>query len=61
MTDTSISELQPSLWTREQLVTRLRGSRVFVRDLTSLMSHWPSGVHPEIERLDRDVNRTLES
>ncbi|RYC56222.1 hypothetical protein CHU98_g9982 [Xylaria longipes] len=47
--------------TRMQLLQRLRGSRVVVPDLQSMIAHWPSSQHPEVERLDEQVDRVLRS
>lgn len=47
--------------TREELVASLRGSRVTIPDLKFLMRHWPQGVHPDLERLEKDVQARLES
>lgn len=46
---------------REQLLALMRGARVRIPDMQRLMSHWPQGVHPEVERLDEDVKTTLGS
>ena len=46
--------------TREQLVTLLRGSSVTIPDMQDLMHHWPQGIHPEIEKLEEYVQKTLE-
>ncbi|KAH9998546.1 terpenoid synthase [Xylariaceae sp. FL0662B] len=46
---------------RTQLLRRLRGSRIEIPDLQCLMSHWPQGVSPDIERLNEDVENMLES
>ncbi|KAI1389854.1 terpenoid synthase [Hypoxylon trugodes] len=44
---------------REQLLKRIRGSHVTIPDLQSMISHWPQGVYPEVERLDDYVQETL--
>ncbi|KAI0143932.1 terpenoid synthase [Hypoxylon sp. NC0597] len=44
---------------REQLLMSIRGSRVVIPDLQSMISHWPQGTHPEVERLDEYVQKTL--
>ncbi|KAI1097855.1 isoprenoid synthase domain-containing protein [Jackrogersella minutella] len=46
---------------RRQVIESMRGSSVVIPDLQCLVSHWPSATHPEIERLEEDVFRTLES
>lgn len=61
MADLVVPVPPPNHWTREQLVTLLQGSRILIPDLRDLMSHWPSDVHPDIEKLEQDVERTLES
>ncbi|KAI1503050.1 terpenoid synthase [Biscogniauxia marginata] len=48
-------------YTRKQLVALIRGSRITIPDLELLMSHWPHGVHPDIDKLEQDVQRSLES
>ncbi|KAI1140476.1 terpenoid synthase [Hypoxylon sp. FL0543] len=47
--------------TREQLLLDIRGSRVIIPDLQAMINHWPQGTHPEIERLDEYVQKTLTS
>ncbi|KAI1505048.1 isoprenoid synthase domain-containing protein [Biscogniauxia marginata] len=47
--------------TREQLLARLKGSKVKIPNLKPLFSHWPQAVHLEIEKLDEYVQKTLES
>lgn len=59
--DTASSDSQGAVEEREQLLTLMRGARVRIPDMQCLMSHWPQGVNPEIERLDEDVMKTLES
>ncbi|KAI0544235.1 terpenoid synthase [Xylaria curta] len=46
---------------REQLLRRLRGSRCVIPDLQSMIAHWPSAQHPEVERIDREVDKALRS
>ncbi|KAK8113060.1 terpenoid synthase [Apiospora sp. TS-2023a] len=46
---------------REYVMTQVRGSRVRLPDFQSLLAHWPQGVHPEVDRLEQDVQRILES
>ncbi|KAI0833178.1 terpenoid synthase [Hypoxylon sp. FL0890] len=48
-----------SVSTREQLLMSIRGSRVIIPDLQSMISHWPQGIHTEVARLDDYVQRTL--
>ncbi|KAI0549736.1 terpenoid synthase [Xylaria curta] len=45
---------------REQLLTSLRGSSAVIPDLRRLLHQYPFEVHPEVERLEEDVHRTLE-
>ncbi|KAF2964683.1 hypothetical protein GQX73_g8904 [Xylaria multiplex] len=53
--------LRSGVNTRAELVARIRGSRVRIPDLQGLFTHWPQHVHPEVEKLDEHVQRTLES
>ncbi|OTA70327.1 terpenoid synthase [Hypoxylon sp. EC38] len=46
-----------SVNSREQLLMSIRGSRVVIPDLQSMISHWPHGTHPEVERLDEYVQK----
>ncbi|KAI0169404.1 isoprenoid synthase domain-containing protein [Hypoxylon sp. FL1284] len=46
---------------REQVLASIRGSSVTIPDLECLMSHWPQGIHPEIQRLSHHVEEALES
>ncbi|OTA96441.1 hypothetical protein M434DRAFT_8886 [Hypoxylon sp. CO27-5] len=46
-----------SVNSREQLLMSIRGSRVVIPDLQSMISHWPHGTHPEVERLDGYVQK----
>ncbi|KAI1395231.1 terpenoid synthase [Hypoxylon fuscum] len=45
---------------REQLLMLVRGSQITIPDLQSMISHWPQGIHPEIEKLDEYVQETLQ-
>ncbi|KAL8908996.1 MAG: hypothetical protein Q9207_000447 [Kuettlingeria erythrocarpa] len=45
---------------RQQLLTTLQGRSLHIPDLHALMSHWPQDVHPEIERLRQDCDKTLQ-
>jgi hypothetical protein len=65
---TSYDASQPKAaaqWTsedpREELKNFMRGSLVTIPNLQKLMCHWPAGVHPEIERLDKAVQTQLHS
>ncbi|KAK8115749.1 hypothetical protein PG984_012251 [Apiospora sp. TS-2023a] len=51
----------PASQTRGHVVSTLRGSKVFIPDLQSLVSHWPAAVHPEVDRLETYVQATLDS
>lgn len=53
------SELSASQ-VRDQLVAAMRGSSLVIPDMTRITSHWPTGVHPEIERLEEAVMKRLE-
>jgi len=44
---------------RDRLLSRMRGATVTIPDIQALMSHWPQGVNPEIERLERDSQDML--
>jgi hypothetical protein len=44
---------------RDRLLSRMRGSTVTIPDIQAMMSHWPQGVNPEIERLERDSQDML--
>ncbi|XDG04251.1 hypothetical protein ABKA04_003866 [Annulohypoxylon sp. FPYF3050] len=46
---------------REQLLMSLRGCHVTIPDMQSMISHWPQGVHPDIERLGEHVEKTFAS
>ncbi|KAI2473190.1 terpenoid synthase [Annulohypoxylon bovei var. microspora] len=46
---------------REQLLLSIRGCRVTIPDLQSMISHWPQGTHSEVERLDEHVQNILSS
>lgn len=46
--------------TRESLLHSLRGLTVMVPDFELLMQHYPSAIHPDVERLDGDVQKTLD-
>ncbi|KAI1092618.1 terpenoid synthase [Rostrohypoxylon terebratum] len=46
---------------REQLLLSLRGCHVTIPDMQSMISHWPQGVHPDIERLNEHVEKTFTS
>lgn len=46
---------------RKQLLSFMRGTRVAIPDLQSMLSHWPAGVHADIDRLDADVRLRIES
>ncbi|KAI0892300.1 terpenoid synthase [Annulohypoxylon nitens] len=46
---------------REQLLMSLRGCHVTIPDMQSMISHWPQGVHPDIERLCEHVEKTFAS
>ncbi|KAI1827657.1 terpenoid synthase [Xylaria intraflava] len=47
--------------TREDLVASIRGARVKIPDLQSMLAHWPQHVHPEVDRLEKYVQKTLDS
>ncbi|KAI0543192.1 terpenoid synthase [Xylaria digitata] len=53
--------LRSDVNTRADLIACIRGSRVRIPDLQGLFTHWPQHVHPEVEKLDEHVQRTLES
>ncbi|KAF2971299.1 hypothetical protein GQX73_g2220 [Xylaria multiplex] len=55
------SHEEPFESTRTNLVTRIRGSRVKIPDLKSLLSHWPAKIHPQVDQLEKHVQTTLES
>ena len=44
---------------RDRLLSRMRGATVTIPDIQAMMSHWPQGVNPEIERLERDSQEML--
>lgn len=44
---------------REQLLMSLRGCHVTIPDMQSMISHWPQGVHPDIERLGKHAEKTF--
>ncbi|KAI1443440.1 terpenoid synthase [Annulohypoxylon stygium] len=46
---------------REQLLMSLRGCHVTIPDMQSMISHWPQGVHPDIERLGKHAEKTFAS
>ncbi|KAI1211726.1 terpenoid synthase [Annulohypoxylon truncatum] len=46
---------------REQLLLSLRGCRITIPDLQSMISHWPQDVHPDTEKLDEHVQKTFAS
>ncbi|KAI0851331.1 terpenoid synthase [Daldinia vernicosa] len=56
-----IQPLLPPDDPREQLLSSIRGSRVFIPDLQTMISHWPRGSHPDIERLDKHVQEIIAS
>ena len=41
---------------RGHLLRSLKGQKVIFRDLQGLMDGWPEGVHPNVERLRKDVD-----
>ncbi|KAI1195120.1 terpenoid synthase [Nemania serpens] len=51
----------PYGWSREMLISFIRGTEVVIPDFQSLLSHWPAQVHEGVGRLSEDVQRRLES
>ncbi|KAI0885574.1 terpenoid synthase [Annulohypoxylon maeteangense] len=51
----------PPVSPRERLLSSIRGCRITIPDLQSMIRHWPQGVHPEIERLEEHVQKTFAS
>jgi hypothetical protein len=45
---------------RHRLVAFMRGAQIRIPDLEELTSHWPTAIHPEIERLEKELDKTLE-
>ncbi|KAI2638861.1 terpenoid synthase [Hypomontagnella submonticulosa] len=46
---------------RDELLAFIRGSRVTIPDLQSMISHWPQTIHPEIGKLEKYVQDSLDS
>ncbi|KAH9885948.1 terpenoid synthase [Xylariomycetidae sp. FL2044] len=46
---------------RKELLQHLRGRRVVIPDLQAMAAHWPTGQHPEVARLDKEVDGILRS
>lgn len=44
---------------RDHLVAYMRAAKVTIPDLQIMMSHWPQGVNPEIDRLEKDSQDML--
>lgn len=44
---------------RDLILSRMRGAKVNIPDLQCMMSHWPQGVNPEIEKLNLDSQDML--
>ena len=45
---------------RSILIEALKGQTVHIPDLHDFMPKWPHGVHPEVERLGKDVDDRLD-
>ncbi|KAI1275976.1 terpenoid synthase [Xylaria sp. FL0933] len=54
---TSPSEIS----TREDLVACLRGCHVRIPDLQSLFAHWPQYIHPQTDKLEEHVQKSLKA
>ncbi|KAI0380854.1 terpenoid synthase [Hypomontagnella monticulosa] len=68
-TRTPISTLSPESGTksppedadvRRRLLTSIQGTPIVIPDFQELMDHYPFEVHPEVDRLDDDVEKSLE-
>lgn len=55
------NKAMPYGWSREMLISFIRGTEVVIPDFQSLLSHWPAQVHEGVGRLSEDVQRRLES
>ncbi|KAI0418367.1 terpenoid synthase [Xylaria grammica] len=55
-----LSHDEPGQDIRANLLKQIRGSRVRIPDLKSLLSHWPEEIHPRVDDLDQHVRATLE-
>ncbi|KAI1348232.1 terpenoid synthase [Xylaria sp. FL0043] len=47
--------------TREDLVACLRGCHVRIPDLQSLFTHWPQYIHPQTDKLEEHVQKSLKA
>ena len=52
--------MAPMIETREELLRSLHGCTLSIPDLTELLSQWPRGMNPEINRLRKAVDEKLE-
>ncbi|KAI1268955.1 terpenoid synthase [Xylariaceae sp. FL1019] len=57
--DTNMGAMPPDENPRMELLQRLRGAQVVIPDLQKMIAHWPRAQHPELARLDDEVDKAL--